>query len=62
MSKLTELNDSPGWLQNLTKETQYEMYLRIKESLPILRNIFKADEVVAIESAIADYEQRNNIV
>jgi hypothetical protein len=61
MSKLTELNDSPVWLQNLTKETQYEMYLRIKKTMPILRTWYDIDTISKLEEALAEYEKRNNI-
>jgi hypothetical protein len=44
----------------MTKEEQYEWYVRIKASLPIWRQI--TDDISDLEQAIKDYEDRNNIV
>jgi hypothetical protein len=58
--KLNELKDYPKWIEHLTKEQQYEWYLRIKNSLPqwrLLRN-----DISDLERAIKDYETRNNII
>jgi hypothetical protein len=62
MANLTELNDSPDWLQNLTKEIQYDMYLRIKSTMPILRTWYDNNTISKLEEALAGYEKRNNIV
>ena len=62
MANLTELNDSPVWLQNLTKEIQYDMYLRIKSTMPILLTWYDNNTISKLEEALAGYEKRNNIV
>jgi hypothetical protein len=60
MTKLNEYNDSPKWINELTKEQQYEWYVRIKESLPIWRQM--RSDITELEQAIKDYEIRNNIL
>ena len=62
MKNLTELkhiSDNLQHIKSMTAEEQYQWYLRIKESLPKLKHLFST---TALEEAIAEYEQKNNIV
>lgn len=58
--KLDELQDYPTWIDALTKEQQHEWYLRIKNSIPLWKNLH--GNVSDLEQAIKDYEIKNNIV
>jgi hypothetical protein len=61
MKKITELNEfnNNKVIDSLTDEERYEWYLRIKESLPILKRNM---DVTALEIAIKEYELRHGIV
>jgi hypothetical protein len=60
MKKINELKDinNNAKIDALTDEERYQWYLRIKESLPLWREIGKAEQ---LEQAILDYERRHGI-
>jgi hypothetical protein len=59
MKKLDEYKDYPKWIDSLTKEQQYEWYVRIKKSLPLWADML---DITELEQAIKDYEIRNKIL
>lgn len=58
-SQLTELHSYPKWIDTLTTEQRHEWYLRIKESLPIWRELGDSEE---LEKAVIEYEHRHGIL
>ena len=56
MKKITELKnlDNISKINSMTTEEKYQWYLRIKESLPLLK---KTRDTSELEKAIKDYEQ-----
>ncbi len=60
MGNLNEYDRRPVWIDTMTKEQQYEWYLKIKASLPLWKKM-KGD-VSELEHAIKEYENRNGIV
>ena len=57
--KLTEYKDiNTNAINSLTPNQQREWYLRIKNSLPQLKEL---GSTIALERAILDYEKRNGI-
>jgi hypothetical protein len=61
MKKITELKnlDNISKINSMTAEEKYQWYLRIKESLPLLK---KTRDTSELEKAIKDYEHRNGIL
>ena len=61
MKKITELKnlDNVSKINSMTAEEKYQWYLRIKESLPLLK---KTRDTSELEKAIKDYEHRNGIL
>jgi hypothetical protein len=61
MKKINELKDinNNAKIDALTDEERYQWYLRIKESVPLLK---KTRDTADIEAAIRDYENKNGIV
>jgi hypothetical protein len=59
LNELKEISENIKLIRALTDEEQYQWYLRIKESLPDLKLLFSIED---IELAIADYEQRHNVI
>ena len=57
-NELYEYKQVPGWIASLTKEEQYSWYIKIKQSLPQLKNV---GDISELEKAIKDYELKNNI-
>lgn len=58
--ELNELQNYPKWINSLTKEQQYEWYLRAKEIVVRLQQM--GDDSSGLEDAIRSYEKRNSIV
>ena len=60
MKKLTELSElnNDSVIDALTDEQRHEWYIRIRDSLPKLRQIMNTE---LIEAALADYEKRAGI-
>lgn len=60
MKKINELKNinNNAKIDALTDEERYQWYLRIKESLPLWRELGSAEE---LEQAIIEYEQRHKI-
>lgn len=58
MDPLNEYESSPKWIKTLTKEQQYQWYLKIKETLPRLQKLGPTDD---LENAIIEYEKKNGI-
>jgi hypothetical protein len=59
MTKLNEYKDYPKWIDTLTDEERYKMYLEIKRTLHIFQ---KLGDATKLEQAIADYEKRHGLV
>lgn len=61
MKNLNELKnlDNISKIDSMTAEEKYQWYLRIKESLPLLK---KTRDTSELEKAIKDYEHRNEIL
>lgn len=55
---LNELQNFPMWINSLSASQQQEWYLRIKHSLPVLKQIGDTTE---LEKAIAEYERQKGI-
>lgn len=55
MTQINEYKDYPKWIDTLSTEEQYQWYLKIKESLPVLK---KSGDTTRIEKAIAEYERQ----
>lgn len=53
MATITEYKDYPKWIDTVTKEEQYQWYLRAKELLPILERTISTEK---LREAIAHYE------
>jgi hypothetical protein len=60
MNQLSEYNNYPKWIDDLTKEQQYEWYCRAKQFLVRFKET--KDDMVALEKAIRDYEAKNGIL
>jgi len=59
MEKLTEYREYPKWIDTMTKDEQHEWYLWAKnELLPTLNRFSNTD---ILETAINDYEEKNNL-
>lgn len=55
-NQLNEFKDYPRWIDSLTKEEQYNWYLRAKEVIEILNRL--GDDTVDLNAAILNYETR----
>ena len=56
--QINEYKDYPKWVDALSKEDQYQWYLRAKKSLPLFKTL---NDTTELEQAIFEYEVRNNI-
>jgi hypothetical protein len=60
VNQINEYRDEPNWISSLTKEQQYEWYLRAKQVLVRLEHM--GDDTTRLNNAIQDYESRTGIV